>query len=205
MMNVMIEYANSAGDRWAAWVVAASLDAAVLLALDRPGVVRHSRSGRAAGGLLSLPAGAAQVAGARGRDGSGRHGAMDSFGPGVVVVQRRLTSPRGSKADRRLKRRSPRSRRIGQLRRSRGSRPPRSRSPSRRTLINRRSPTEARPSRQAAPAADALAHPLPTRAASLGAGDGHDRLACRCPAAVGRLARTQLRFRARLRARFPSR
>ena len=33
MMNVMIAYANSAADRWAAWVVAASLDAAVLLAL----------------------------------------------------------------------------------------------------------------------------------------------------------------------------
>ena len=33
MMNMLIEYANSAGDRWAAWVVATSLDAAVLLAL----------------------------------------------------------------------------------------------------------------------------------------------------------------------------
>jgi len=33
MLNVMIEYANSAGNRWAAWVVAASLDSALLLAL----------------------------------------------------------------------------------------------------------------------------------------------------------------------------
>jgi beta-lactamase regulating signal transducer with metallopeptidase domain len=33
MMNVMIAYANSAGDRWAAWIVATSLDAALLLAL----------------------------------------------------------------------------------------------------------------------------------------------------------------------------
>ncbi len=33
MMNVMIAYANSAADRWAAWVVAASLDAALLLAM----------------------------------------------------------------------------------------------------------------------------------------------------------------------------
>ena len=33
MGNLMIEYANSAADRWAAWVVAASLDAAVLLVL----------------------------------------------------------------------------------------------------------------------------------------------------------------------------
>ncbi len=33
MMNAMIAIANSAGDRWAAWVVVASLDAALLLAL----------------------------------------------------------------------------------------------------------------------------------------------------------------------------
>jgi beta-lactamase regulating signal transducer with metallopeptidase domain/protocatechuate 3,4-dioxygenase beta subunit len=33
MPQLMVEYANSAGDRWAAWVVAASLDAAVLLAM----------------------------------------------------------------------------------------------------------------------------------------------------------------------------
>ena len=33
MMNVVIGYANSAGDRWATWVVAASFDAALLLAL----------------------------------------------------------------------------------------------------------------------------------------------------------------------------
>jgi beta-lactamase regulating signal transducer with metallopeptidase domain/uncharacterized GH25 family protein len=33
MMDVMIAYANSAADRWAAWVVAASLDAALLLAV----------------------------------------------------------------------------------------------------------------------------------------------------------------------------
>jgi len=33
MMNLMIAYANWAGDRWAAWVVATSLGAAVLLAL----------------------------------------------------------------------------------------------------------------------------------------------------------------------------
>ena len=32
MRHLMIEYANSAGDRWAAWVVAASLDSAALLA-----------------------------------------------------------------------------------------------------------------------------------------------------------------------------
>ena len=33
MMNVMIAYANSAADRWVAWVVAATLDAALLLAV----------------------------------------------------------------------------------------------------------------------------------------------------------------------------
>jgi beta-lactamase regulating signal transducer with metallopeptidase domain/uncharacterized GH25 family protein len=33
MLNDMITYANSAGDRWAAWMVAATLDAALLLAL----------------------------------------------------------------------------------------------------------------------------------------------------------------------------
>ena len=33
MVDLVIEYVNSAGDRWAAWIVAASLDAAVLLAL----------------------------------------------------------------------------------------------------------------------------------------------------------------------------
>ena len=33
MVDLMIAYANSAGDRWAAWIVAASLDAAVLLAM----------------------------------------------------------------------------------------------------------------------------------------------------------------------------
>ena len=31
MLNIMIDYANSAADRWAAWVVATSLDAALLL------------------------------------------------------------------------------------------------------------------------------------------------------------------------------
>jgi hypothetical protein len=33
MMNALIAYANSAADRWGAWIVAASLDSAVLLAL----------------------------------------------------------------------------------------------------------------------------------------------------------------------------
>ena len=33
MLSLVIAYVNSAADRWAAWVVAASLDAAVLLAL----------------------------------------------------------------------------------------------------------------------------------------------------------------------------
>jgi beta-lactamase regulating signal transducer with metallopeptidase domain/protocatechuate 3,4-dioxygenase beta subunit len=33
MLHLMIEYANSAADRWAAWILAASLDAAVLLAM----------------------------------------------------------------------------------------------------------------------------------------------------------------------------
>lgn len=33
MMNVLIDHANSAGDRWAAWIVTASLDAVALLAL----------------------------------------------------------------------------------------------------------------------------------------------------------------------------
>jgi hypothetical protein len=31
MMSVMIAHANSAGDRWAAWVVAGLLDSALLL------------------------------------------------------------------------------------------------------------------------------------------------------------------------------
>ncbi len=33
MLKVMIAYANSAGDRWAAWVLGSSLDAALLLAM----------------------------------------------------------------------------------------------------------------------------------------------------------------------------
>jgi hypothetical protein len=33
MLDVLIDCANIAGDRWAAWIVAASLDAAALLAL----------------------------------------------------------------------------------------------------------------------------------------------------------------------------
>ena len=33
MINEMIAYANSAGNRWAAWVLAASLDATLLLAV----------------------------------------------------------------------------------------------------------------------------------------------------------------------------
>src|SRR5258708_4661789 len=33
MLHLVIEYANSAGDRWAAWVVAVTVDAAALLAL----------------------------------------------------------------------------------------------------------------------------------------------------------------------------
>ena len=46
MMNVMIASANSAGARWAAWVVAASLDAALLLALI--GLVWFAIRGRVA-------------------------------------------------------------------------------------------------------------------------------------------------------------
>ena len=42
--KVTIDYDNSAADRWAAWGVAASLDAAVLLA-GRPGVARHPQPG----------------------------------------------------------------------------------------------------------------------------------------------------------------
>src|SRR5262249_52351222 len=33
VMNLMVAYANSAGARWADWIVGASLDAALLLAL----------------------------------------------------------------------------------------------------------------------------------------------------------------------------
>ena len=50
MANLMIGYANSAADRWAAWVVAASLDAALLLA-GRPGLARHPQAGCATGRL----------------------------------------------------------------------------------------------------------------------------------------------------------
>lgn len=46
MMNVLIDCANSAGDRWAAWIVAASLDAAALLALI--GLVWFAIRGRVA-------------------------------------------------------------------------------------------------------------------------------------------------------------
>ena len=33
MMNILIDFTNSAADRWAAWVVATSLDAALLLGM----------------------------------------------------------------------------------------------------------------------------------------------------------------------------
>ena len=111
MMNTLIEYANSAGDRWAAWVVATSVDAAVLLALVGLLVARHPQAGRAAGGLLFVPAGSAQVAGARRSGGSGRHGAMDSFGHGVVMVPGRSRSPSDSKVVRRSNSRTSQSRR----------------------------------------------------------------------------------------------
>ena len=111
MLNLMIAYANSAGDRWAAWVVAASLDAAVLLALVGLVWLAIRQSGRAAGRLLPLPPGPAQAAGARGRDRPGPGGAVDSFGPGLVVV-RRGPRPRGAGS----RRRSRRDRRVGSVR-----------------------------------------------------------------------------------------
>ena len=88
MLNLMIAYANSAADRWAAWIVAASLDAARAARAGRPGVARHPQVGSRRRSATALPPGPAQAAGARGRDRPGRHGAMDSFGPDLVVVRR---------------------------------------------------------------------------------------------------------------------
>ena len=62
MVKLMIGYANSAADRWAAWIVAASLDAAVLLALA--GLVWLAIRNRVAPqvGYWPVPPGPAQVA-----------------------------------------------------------------------------------------------------------------------------------------------
>ena len=87
MLNVLIDYANSGG-RWPGHTGLSPrlLGSVAILALAGSDLAGHPPSGRAASGLLSVSAGAAQAADPRAGGCSGFDCAMDSAGPGAVVA-----------------------------------------------------------------------------------------------------------------------
>ena len=91
MINLVIDSVNVAADRWAAWIVAASLDAALLLALvGSVWLVIRTRVAPQVGYCLFLlvplkllmPVDVTVPV---------DRGTMDPFGPGVVVVSARAS------------------------------------------------------------------------------------------------------------------
>ena len=181
MMNLMIAYANSAGDRWAAWIVAASLDAAVLLAVI--GLVWLAIRKRVAPQVgyclfllvplkLLVPVVVTVPA------------ALARWTPSVarLVVVRRGSRPRED--------REPTAGRDADRQRRDSHRP-------RRPRPNRG------PSKPMRPAADVPSSSCGRGPCPVATGRIPDRLAGRRHAALGRLVAAQLRFRARLRQMAP--